>query len=186
MEFIESITDYGDQRYISMICKGNVAGVQFQPERSGEVGLAFLKDFVTKFSEDALTTISGRAECSIEDFGQLQALPCTRHACRVVVVADSLACAVQQYVDGADEVLITLPSSNGNVPLDSGVLGVEGLFVPCSVHYPAGIDLDTATQHQKAGIDRIVIDATEVVRLAISFLTTGILSGESVIERMAR
>ncbi|MBF0620026.1 MAG: imidazole glycerol phosphate synthase subunit HisH, partial [Candidatus Omnitrophica bacterium] len=38
-------TDYGT-RYTSSICSGNIWGVQFHPEKSQDVGLRILKNFV--------------------------------------------------------------------------------------------------------------------------------------------
>ncbi len=40
-------TDYGAERYISGVQRGRVAAVQFHPEKSGEVGLAMLRNFLT-------------------------------------------------------------------------------------------------------------------------------------------
>lgn len=39
-------TDYGI-RFVSAAAKNNVFGVQFHPEKSGDVGLQLLKNFVT-------------------------------------------------------------------------------------------------------------------------------------------
>lgn len=42
-----SVTDYGTQRYISMVQKGNVMAAQFHPEKSGPAGLKILNAFLT-------------------------------------------------------------------------------------------------------------------------------------------
>ena len=42
---IVGITDYG-VKFASMICKDNISAVQFHPERSQELGLAVLKNFI--------------------------------------------------------------------------------------------------------------------------------------------
>lgn len=44
-EIILTKTDYGGE-FVSGIAKDNVIGIQFHPERSGEVGLQLLKNFV--------------------------------------------------------------------------------------------------------------------------------------------
>jgi glutamine amidotransferase len=38
-------TDHGE-RFASVVQRGHVAGVQFHPEKSGEVGLQILRNFV--------------------------------------------------------------------------------------------------------------------------------------------
>ena len=45
-------TEYG-VRYASVVADGNVCGVQFHPEKSQEVGLRMLKNFVTRRRSDA-------------------------------------------------------------------------------------------------------------------------------------
>jgi glutamine amidotransferase len=41
---IAATTEYGIE-FVSAIAKGNVFGVQFHPEKSGEVGLQVLRNF---------------------------------------------------------------------------------------------------------------------------------------------
>lgn len=41
--WVLGVTDYGSQKYISMIQKGNVIACQFHPEKSGAVGLNLLR-----------------------------------------------------------------------------------------------------------------------------------------------
>lgn len=48
LDWILTVTDYGSQKYISMIQKGNVVATQFHPEKSGRVGLAILESFLSK------------------------------------------------------------------------------------------------------------------------------------------
>lgn len=47
-DWIMSVTDYGGQRYISAVQKGNVVGTQFHPEKSGAVGLAIIGSFLAR------------------------------------------------------------------------------------------------------------------------------------------
>lgn len=45
-EIIAASTDYGDD-FVSAICKDNIMGVQFHPEKSQEMGIKILKNFVS-------------------------------------------------------------------------------------------------------------------------------------------
>jgi glutamine amidotransferase/cyclase len=47
-EWISAVTDYGNQRYISMIQKGNVIATQFHPEKSGQTGLKIIASFLLR------------------------------------------------------------------------------------------------------------------------------------------
>ncbi len=46
LEWVLSLTDYGNQRYVSMVQKGNVVAAQFHPEKSGSVGLEMIRSFL--------------------------------------------------------------------------------------------------------------------------------------------
>ena len=104
MELIRGVTDHGDQRFISIVNKGRVTGVQFHPEWSGPAGLNFLRDYLRQYAvpEDAVTV----ERVVLEDFGELQALPVTVPACRVAVVATSAKETLQLHQAGADEVTV--------------------------------------------------------------------------------
>jgi glutamine amidotransferase/cyclase len=47
IDWILTTTDYGPQRYISIVQKGNVVAAQFHPEKSGAVGLRMIGNFLT-------------------------------------------------------------------------------------------------------------------------------------------
>ena len=71
LDWVLTVTDYGSQKYISMIQKGNVVATQFHPEKSGRVGLAILESFLSKhglvsnkISESAPLTMSMLADAT--------------------------------------------------------------------------------------------------------------------------
>jgi len=101
MDLIRSVTDHGDQRFISIVNKGHITGVQFHPERSGAAGLNFLRDYLRQHASEEECVVK---RVVLEDFGGLQALPVTVPACRVAVVATSAEDALQLHQAGADEV----------------------------------------------------------------------------------
>ncbi|KAI0243604.1 Histidine biosynthesis bifunctional protein hisB [Massospora cicadina] len=47
-DWVLGTTVYGDDKFISAVCKGNIFGVQFHPEKSGEAGLRLLASFISE------------------------------------------------------------------------------------------------------------------------------------------
>ena len=45
-ENIFGLTTYGGKEFCSIVKKGNIYGCQFHPERSGEIGLGIIKNFI--------------------------------------------------------------------------------------------------------------------------------------------
>lgn len=45
-ENILALTKYGGREFCSVVKKGNIYGCQFHPEKSGEIGLRIIKDFI--------------------------------------------------------------------------------------------------------------------------------------------
>jgi imidazole glycerol-phosphate synthase subunit HisH len=45
-DIVTSTTTYGETTFVSSICQDNMWGMQFHPEKSGDVGLRILADFV--------------------------------------------------------------------------------------------------------------------------------------------
>ena len=41
-----SITEYSNYKFCSSVKKGNIYGCQFHPEKSGEIGLSVIKNFI--------------------------------------------------------------------------------------------------------------------------------------------
>lgn len=80
-DWILAVTDYGEQRYISMVQKGNVCATQFHPEKSGAVGLAILQSFLSRSGLIAVDTPAPSME-------QLAAVPKTQLVKRVIACLD--------------------------------------------------------------------------------------------------
>ena len=81
-EWILTVTDYGEQRYISMVQKGNVCAAQFHPEKSGTVGLAVLRSFL---SRSGLVSVDAPPPPSL---AALQEFPKTQLVKRIVACLD--------------------------------------------------------------------------------------------------
>lgn len=59
LEWILTMTDYGSERYISMVQKGNVVAAQFHPEKSGKVGLEMIRGFLATKGRLQFTIAAG-------------------------------------------------------------------------------------------------------------------------------
>eukprot|EP01035_Chromulina_nebulosa_P020922 gene20922-27118_t len=83
LNWILSVTDYANQRYISSVQKGNVIATQFHPEKSGKVGLAIIKSFLDKNGE--ISQDSTNINKSLID---INILPETTLAKRIIACLD--------------------------------------------------------------------------------------------------
>jgi len=81
-EWILTVTDYSEQRYISMVQKGNVCAAQFHPEKSGTVGLAVLRSFLTRGGLVSVETTVPPTIASLAEF------PKTKLVKRIVACLD--------------------------------------------------------------------------------------------------
>ena len=81
-EWILTVTDYSDQRYISMVQKGNVVGTQFHPEKSGAVGLQILGSFLAR------SGLVGSGDSICKSLPDLSSFPSTKLAKRVIACLD--------------------------------------------------------------------------------------------------
>jgi len=77
-------TDYGSERYISGVQRGRVAAVQFHPEKSGEVGLSLLRNFLS----DALKPTSVARSLPPPPGAAGRSLATTRLCKRVIACLD--------------------------------------------------------------------------------------------------
>lgn len=87
LDWILALTDYGNQRYVSAIQKGNVIATQFHPEKSGMVGLNILNSFLKRNGEmiDLSTGIASTPQLSLN---MLSSFPKTTLAKRVIACLD--------------------------------------------------------------------------------------------------
>lgn len=79
-----TLTDYGSQRYISMVSKGNVVACQFHPEKSGTVGLRILDSFLSRQGSQ-LATPQSVAPASL---AALASYPRTHFVKRIIACLD--------------------------------------------------------------------------------------------------
>lgn len=66
------------------------------------------------------------------------------------------------------------------------VAGADGVFLPVSTHCSEGTGFDSAEKQLAAGASRVVVSATDIIQTAVDFLSTGVATGESTIERLSR
>lgn len=84
LDWILSLTDYGDHRYVSMVQKGNVMAAQFHPEKSGSVGLQMIDSFLSVRGRISSTS-NIRRVLSLAD---ISTFPPTKLAKRVIACLD--------------------------------------------------------------------------------------------------
>ena len=66
------------------------------------------------------------------------------------------------------------------------VAGKYGVFAPVTAFSTGGTGFDSAEAQLKAGASRVVINVSDVVQVAVDFLSTGLLTGDSTIEKLTR
>eukprot|EP01032_Pedospumella_encystans_P008097 gene8097-9646_t len=177
---ITSVTDYGDQRFISAIVKDNITGVQFHPELSGPTGLNFLKEYIDKLQTNGFAAATGSIS-GLEDFGELQALPMTMPSVRVAALVNDRKSAAEAFADGADEVMQMHPFNEASTVNTSAFVPI-----PIAAYFSQGISFESAERHLCSGASRIVVPMDEAMRAVVDFLTTGVATGDTVIERLSR
>lgn len=89
LEWALGVTDYSGQRYISIVQKGNVLATQFHPEKSGDVGLALLKNFLDRSgSIDLIPKSVKAAPSTLSELHNFDIYPKTQLVKRVVACLD--------------------------------------------------------------------------------------------------
>lgn len=82
-DWILTLTDYGNHKYISMVAKGNVVGAQFHPEKSGPVGLAMIRSFLA-----AHGSMDTKVAGSVKGLSSFAELPRTILSKRIIACLD--------------------------------------------------------------------------------------------------
>jgi len=194
-------TDYGIP-FVSAVEKGRLAAVQFHPEKSGEAGLRFLRNFLTgnglveKPAPAGPTRMAKRIIACLDvredDHGNLVVTKGDRYDVReggkVRNLGDPVECARRYYEEGADEIVFLTITAFRQEPLTALPLlemlrTVSGqVFVPLTIG--GGIRpytektgsfrsaLDIASAYFRAGADKISI-GSQAVEEAQEFLSTG-------------
>ncbi|CAO2822186.1 unnamed protein product [Amaranthus hypochondriacus] len=155
-EWVTATCNYGD-KFIASIRKGNVYGVQFHPEKSGDVGLSILRRFLHPESSVSKKPAEGKAsklakrviaclDVRANDQGDLVVTKGDQYDVReqtdeneVRNLGKPVELAGQYYKDGADEVSFLNITGFRDFPLgDLPMLQVlrfasENVFVPLTV-----------------------------------------------------
>lgn len=207
-------TDYGI-RYVSAVQKGRVLATQFHPEKSGEVGLGMLRGFLsgspavlparTPKSTELARRIIACLDVRTNDDGDLVVTKGDRYEVReqgqVRNLGKPVELARRYYGEGADEITFLNITGFRHFPLaDLPMLRVleetsRDVFVPLTIgggirdytdeqgrHYSA---LEVANAYFRAGADKISI-GSEAVDIAEQFVRSGVATGRSAIETIAR
>ena len=208
-------TDYGN-RFVSAVQKGNVVATQFHPEKSGRAGLRILQNFLEAGSRPSLpvhapdsTRLAKRIIACLDvrsnDQGDLVVTKGDRYDVREKGAVRNLGRPVElaerYYEEGADEITFLNITGFRDFPLeDMPMLEVlkqtsRTVFVPLTIgggirnytdkngrHYTA---LEVAAEYFRSGADKISI-GSDAVLIVEDYLTSGVKSGHSAIEEIAR
>jgi len=93
-DWILTLTDYGNHKYISMVAKGNVVGAQFHPEKSGPVGLAMIRSF-----------LAAHGSMNTQEIGVIKGLNSLAELPRTVLSKRIIACLDVRANDDGDLVV---------------------------------------------------------------------------------
>jgi imidazole glycerol-phosphate synthase len=208
-------TDYG-HRFVSGIQKGNIVATQFHPEKSGRAGLRLLDNFLKNDSRPSLpaqsslqTRLAKRIIACLDvrsnDQGDLVVTKGDRYDVREEGAVRNLGRPVdlagRYYEEGADEITFLNITGFRDFPLeDMPMLEVlkqtsRNVFVPLTIGggirnytdtngrpYTA---LEVAAEYFRSGADKVSIGSDAVV-VVEEYLKTGVKSGRSAIEEIAR
>jgi imidazole glycerol-phosphate synthase len=207
-------TDYG-QRFASALQRGNVIGTQFHPEKSGEVGLRVLENFIeagpavmpaevrsegTRLAKRIIACLDVRSN----DDGDLVVTKGDQYDVREAGAVRNLGAPVElaerYYREGADEITFLNITGFRDFPLeDMPMLEVlertsENVFVPLTI----GGGIRDYTDENGRTYTALEVASeyfrsgadkvsigSDAVTVALEYLKTGVKSGESPIETIS-
>ena len=132
VDWVLTVTDYGGQRYISSVQKGNVLACQFHPEKSGTVGLGLIDSFLSRSG-----IISGSSIPPAVTINSIQSAKPTIYVKRVI------ACLDVRSNDAGDLVVTKGDQYDVREASDDGKGAVRNLGKPvtlCKRYYDDGAD----------------------------------------------
>jgi glutamine amidotransferase/cyclase len=207
-------TDYGTE-FVSAVQRGNIVATQFHPEKSGEAGLAVLRNFVTARGKEVVppaargeTALAKRIIACLDvrsnDQGDLVVTKGDQYDVRqdgnVRNLGRPVELARRYYEEGADEITFLNITGFRDFPLeDMPMIEVlkqtsENVFVPLTI---GGGIRDYTDKNGKTYSSLEVADAyfrsgadkisigSDAVRIVEACLRTGRRTGESSMERIA-
>ncbi len=214
-EVVLATTDYG-YSFVSAVQKGNIAATQFHPEKSGASGLRLLENFLKSESPLTMppkistrTRLAKRIIACLDvrtnDSGDLVVTKGDQYDVRekgnVRNLGKPVDLARRYYQEGADEITFLNITGFRDFPLeDMPMLEVlrrtsENVFVPLTIGggirdytdkdgrtYTA---LEVASKYFRSGADKVSI-GSDAVLIVLEYLKTGIQTGKSAIEEIAR
>eukprot|EP01037_Dinobryon_pediforme_P024611 gene24611-26454_t len=210
IDWILTTTDYGPQRYISIVQKGNVVAAQFHPEKSGAVGLRMIGNFLT--TRVMTNRVIACLDVRTNDQGDLVVTKGDQYDVREASAVESggrggvrnlgkpVALCKRHFDEGADEVVfLNITSFRQGVVDDLPMLQVleassENVFVPLTVgggirEYvdPNGVEysaLQVASRYFRSGADKVSI-GSDAVYAAEDYLRSRQKTGRSSIEQIS-
>ncbi|PIE70693.1 MAG: imidazole glycerol phosphate synthase HisHF [Deltaproteobacteria bacterium] len=214
-EVILSTTNYG-KPFVSSVQKGNITATQFHPEKSGDVGLRVFSNFINGVDDrnapvtpDRSTQLAKRVIACLDvrsnDAGDLVVTKGDQYDVReeghVRNLGKPVELAGRYYAEGADEITFLNITGFRDFPLeDMPMLDVlkqtsKTVFVPLTIgggirnytdengrHYSA---LEVAAAYFRSGADKVSI-GSDAVMIAEAYRDTGVKTGTSAIEEIAR
>ncbi|KAI6162136.1 hypothetical protein EDD17DRAFT_1819300 [Pisolithus thermaeus] len=212
-EWAHSVTQYGNEVFVSTVRKGNVFGAQFHPEKSGAAGLAILDAWITQ-------SLAGRVPTTVETRIPRLPKPVDGFTKRIIACMDAapnsskvnaagavrnlgkpVALASKYFESGADELCLLNITSVPKSPLhDQPMLAVvraaaEHVFVPLTIGGgikdtvdPDGTKhpaVEVAGAYFRVGADKVSI-GSEAVYAVEKLRAAGSVDGTSAIETISK